>query len=510
MAALAVVAAVVACSADAARCAATEAAGGTTALPRFEDWVLGGAASSATFFSTAWQAEPLLLRNLTSGPRVGYNDIEVAMEAARGRRRLVGKMAIGGKAILRDAELSEQRIRRGFLDGASLTVGTPVCLLNAQLARAARAVEMATGVNTEANVYWSANAATTASGFRPHWDSQDVFVLQLQGAKSWQVFGHGGKELPFEADKPADWPREHGGQDAIMDVTLRAGDVLYVPRGYTHSVRPLPGEPSLHVSLTAMTEGFAFSHLLHFAVDPKRCVAAEVTRLPATTGRVGRPLVAPVTPGCRLSRAALFGALLDHLASVDVGFRRSALPACASTAEHVQLLVQRWVDSVSGPFARQLLQRAGAQCDSKCVTELQGVLRDTMEATTAGGLRRLLQELELRFFEGVRHFGAPPAPSSCALQRKPGAPAMDTLLHRNQHTPALAVMLYSTDEVALFAEDFAMDVYPSAVAAALEQALSASTPFRVRDLPLGSAAKAKDVLQLARHLVERGVCCRLN
>ena len=83
-------------------------------------------------------------------------------------------------------------------------------------------------------------------------------------------------------------------------------------------------------------------------------------------------------------------------------------------------------------------------------------------------------------------------------------------LHRNQHTPALAVMLYSTDEVALFAEDFAMDVYPSAVAAALEQALSASTPFRVRDLPLGSAAKAKDVLQLARHLVERGVCCRLN
>ena len=31
-------------------------------------------------------------------------------------------------------------------------------------------------------------------------------------------------------------------------------------------------------------------------------------------------------------------------------------------------------------------------------------------------------------------------------------------LHRNQHTPALAVMLYSTDEVALFAEDFAMDV----------------------------------------------------
>ena len=421
-------------------CAASTAAEGTVALPSFEEWVLGGG-DAAAFFAAEWQAKPLLLRNLARRPHVDFSDIKAAMAAAREQGKLDGKMAKGGRSVLRGAELTPKRVTRAFKDGASLTVGTAVGLLNPAIARAARAVEMATGINCEVNVYWSNASATSDAGFRPHWDSQDVFVLQLQGTKAWQVFGHGEQQLPFDADKPADWqatvPPAFGGLPSL-DVTLNTGDVLYVPRGFLHYVKPRPGEASLHVSLTVLTEGFTFSHALRFAVDPARGVAPEATQLPATVERFGRPLMESVVPGSQLSRAALFGALLDYLERTDVDFRKAALPVSATTAEHVELLGRRWVESVSSPAAQQVLQRAGAQCGEQCTAGLQEVLREIIAASTANGPKRLLQELELRYFQGNQHFGAPRAPSSCLQPVRGGALTMDTLLHRNQvqHSPA--------------------------------------------------------------------------
>jgi hypothetical protein len=124
-------------------------------------------------------------------------------------------------------------------------------------------VETEIGVNTEVNLYWTGTSAT--NGFHPHWDNQDVFVLQLQGTKRWRVYEPGPIKLPFGRHKPEDWSNNEALAHApeaepILDLELKPGTnslvVAFVPRyGSSHCVdsasrhsrhsRP----PSLHSSL---------------------------------------------------------------------------------------------------------------------------------------------------------------------------------------------------------------------------------------------------------------------
>ena len=89
-----------------------------------------------------------------------------------------------------------------------------------------------------------------AQGFAPHWDTHDVFVLQVSGAKQWSI--HDTKvRLPLRGQRfePGTPPGE-----VRDEVELGPGSALYIPRGLMHSARSM-GEPSLHITLgiTAFT-----------------------------------------------------------------------------------------------------------------------------------------------------------------------------------------------------------------------------------------------------------------
>jgi hypothetical protein len=89
-----------------------------------------------------------------------------------------------------------------------------------------------------------------AQGFASHYDTHDVFVLQVEGRKRWTV------HEPVLVDPLERQP--HGGrQDEIaaaaygppvLEVELAAGDTLYLPRGWLHSATALD-ERSLHLTL---------------------------------------------------------------------------------------------------------------------------------------------------------------------------------------------------------------------------------------------------------------------
>jgi len=72
-----------------------------------------------------------------------------------------------------------------------------------------------------------------AAGFTAHYDTHEVFVLQIAGAKRWQIFSsplplpHRSQTFSPERDTPKGAP--------IAELNLRAGDLLYLPRGYIHS-----------------------------------------------------------------------------------------------------------------------------------------------------------------------------------------------------------------------------------------------------------------------------------
>jgi len=91
-----------------------------------------------------------------------------------------------------------------------------------------RDLERRLGFPVQANAY-----ATPASarGFAVHHDTHDVFVLQVAGTKRWRIY----EPLVELASKRMRWSPELGDPgEPVADVTLAAGDTLYLPRGWPH------------------------------------------------------------------------------------------------------------------------------------------------------------------------------------------------------------------------------------------------------------------------------------
>lgn len=99
------------------------------------------------------------------------------------------------------------------------------------------------GHQTTSNAYVSFGGKGT---FGKHWDTHDVFALQLVGRKRWQVFA---PSLPLPLSSQTSKGHQHEcPATPVLDCELTAGDMLYVPRGWWHQVIPFD-EPSLHLSV---------------------------------------------------------------------------------------------------------------------------------------------------------------------------------------------------------------------------------------------------------------------
>lgn len=106
-----------------------------------------------------------------------------------------------------------------------------------------RGLEMALGCPVQANAYCTPAAA---QGFAVHHDTHDVFVLQVSGHKRWRIY-EPVVELPLKDQR---WsPQAAAGVgEALHDITLRAGDTLYLPRGWPHEAAAADAD-SLHITV---------------------------------------------------------------------------------------------------------------------------------------------------------------------------------------------------------------------------------------------------------------------
>jgi ribosomal protein L16 Arg81 hydroxylase len=88
------------------------------------------------------------------------------------------------------------------------------------------------------------------TGFSPHYDVHDVFVLQFAGRKHWKihepVIDVPLRDQPWSARKAAVAAR--AAETPSIDTVLECGDALYLPRGYIHSAIAL-GEISGHLTI---------------------------------------------------------------------------------------------------------------------------------------------------------------------------------------------------------------------------------------------------------------------
>ncbi|KPM52889.1 cupin [Frankia sp. R43] len=109
-------------------------------------------------------------------------------------------------------------------------------------------------VATRALQWWShelvqVNAYLTtrsSAGFPIHWDDHDVIVVQLAGAKTWDVRSYS-RRVPMYRD--AD-PNSEVSDDIVWQGTMEPGDVMHIPRGYWHQATRDGSQDPLSLHLT--------------------------------------------------------------------------------------------------------------------------------------------------------------------------------------------------------------------------------------------------------------------
>jgi ribosomal protein L16 Arg81 hydroxylase len=83
------------------------------------------------------------------------------------------------------------------------------------------------------------------AGFAPHFDTHEVFILQIAGRKTWTIHPPP-LALPHRTQSFDTAPAVSS--RPILSVELAPGDMLYLPRGFVHSTATSAGF-SLHVTL---------------------------------------------------------------------------------------------------------------------------------------------------------------------------------------------------------------------------------------------------------------------
>lgn len=112
-----------------------------------------------------------------------------------------------------------------------------------QLAALCRQVSTDLQMRSQANVYLSPPGN---QGFQSHYDTHDVFILQVSGRKTFRFYPSD-VELPFPDDQYD--PDQNPHTNISFEVLLEAGDTLYIPRGLVHDAVAMPDHSSLHITL---------------------------------------------------------------------------------------------------------------------------------------------------------------------------------------------------------------------------------------------------------------------
>lgn len=85
-----------------------------------------------------------------------------------------------------------------------------------------------------------------SQGLPPHYDDVEVFILQLEGEKHWRLYS---PTVPLAREYSLE-PEERIGSPT-HDIILKAGDLLYFPRGTIHQAdTPVGVEHSTHLTLS--------------------------------------------------------------------------------------------------------------------------------------------------------------------------------------------------------------------------------------------------------------------
>jgi hypothetical protein len=184
-------------------------------------------------------------------------DAHLRTDGARTPRIAMADEARNGSAgvpedefALPDGRVDLPRLLTRFDQGASLVV-SQFHETHPPLAHFCRGLERLFLHPVQSNIYLTPPAA---QGFRTHFDTHDVLVLQVEGRKRWRVWDGERIERPT---RRTPWPGNMPPVGEPHVLLLEPGDALYIPRGIMHDAATEPGERSLHATIGFMEASWA-------------------------------------------------------------------------------------------------------------------------------------------------------------------------------------------------------------------------------------------------------------
>lgn len=208
--------------------------------------------SSEVFFDQYFEKKLLLQRNAIQTPDF-WNEINALFDRTEARAPFI--------RIFKDGPVPERSFIETFYDigvpkrkliksavHEYLRKGATVVFNRAEICSSlvrnlCRNVAQFAGMPTLANAYLAFGGD---GSFGDHWDTHDVFVIQVVGKKHWKVY-EPTFEFPLANQTSKDVKRSRPDQP-VLDCVLERGDCLYIPRGWWHNAMPMDGE-TFHLTI---------------------------------------------------------------------------------------------------------------------------------------------------------------------------------------------------------------------------------------------------------------------
>lgn len=197
------------------------------------------------FFAEHWERKPLLLQQRGPAyyqPLVTIEALEDFISGADARYPAI-RLAKGGgffppEAYTRDVKYGDEffrgvpdveKILAEYSTGATVTLPALHLSLPA-IGRLCRQMQGQLDHSVHTNAYLTPPGTP---GFTPHYDTHEVFVLQIAGHKQWHVYPPPAP-LPH-LSQPFSPENYRLPATPLMRFELQAGDLLYLPRGHVHT-----------------------------------------------------------------------------------------------------------------------------------------------------------------------------------------------------------------------------------------------------------------------------------
>jgi ribosomal protein L16 Arg81 hydroxylase len=249
-----------------------------SALAPSLEWLISPV-SKKSFFHNTWEKKPLVVSRKQRNYFESLFSLDEADRVLTTLDRRYPDVILknahreisGDDYTVGDDALDVAKVYQLFREGSTITFAYLDTVVPS-LASFRRGLENEFSCLCQTNIYLT---PAGAQGAKLHYDTHDVFVLQIAGSKQWTIYGTP-VELPLAAQDFD--PAVHQQGAPTLEFELKPGDVAYIPRGVVHDARS-GDNVSLHITAGILRTTWA-DLLLEFVAEASLNDAAFRKALP--------------------------------------------------------------------------------------------------------------------------------------------------------------------------------------------------------------------------------------